>query len=122
MKAKWFSTLLIVMMLVVAIVPSAGVAPVAQDDLPGIAAHNDNPSHPLGDEQIELKAKGFEAKVNGKVDGPVAEVARGQFVELAREGKIRFGQFSVNLEHRFIQLLVERQVHYTTKFLNLIVP
>ena len=87
MKAKWFSTLLVFMMLVVAIVPTAGAAPEAQDNLPGIAAHNDNPSHPLGDKQIELRAKGFEAKVNGKVDGPVAEVAHGQFVELAREGE-----------------------------------
>ena len=87
MKAKWFSTLLIVMMLIVAIVPAAGAAPVAQDEVPNIGANTDNPSHPLGDMQKELQVKGFEAKVNGKTDGPVAEVARGQFVELAREGE-----------------------------------
>lgn len=87
MKAKWFSTLLIVMMLVVAIVPAAGAAPVAQDEVPNIGANTDNPSHPLGEMQKELQAKGFEAKVNGKTDGPVAEVAKGQFVELARQGE-----------------------------------
>ena len=87
MKAKWFSTLLIVMMLVIAIVPTAGAAPGTQDEVPDIAANTDNPSHPLGDKQLELRTKGLEAKVNGKVDGPVAEVARGQFVELTREGE-----------------------------------
>jgi immune inhibitor A len=87
MKAKWFSTLLIIMMLVIAIVPTAGAAPGTQDEVPDIAANTDNPSHPLGDKQLELRTKGLEAKVNGKVDGPVAEVARGQFVELTREGE-----------------------------------
>ena len=87
MKAKWFSTLLVVLMLVVAVVPAAGAAPNAADDIIHIGADNDNPSHPLGDMQKQLQAKGFEAKVSGKVDGPVAEVARGQFVELERLGE-----------------------------------
>ena len=90
MKAKWFSTLLVVMMLVVAIVPLAGAAPAAQggaDEVPNVGANTDNPSHPLGDKQRELKTKGVESKLNGKTDGPVAEVAKGQFVELAREGE-----------------------------------
>ncbi len=87
MKAKWFSTLLVVMMLVVAVVPTAGAAPHAADEIIYIGADNDNPGHPLGDMQAQLQAKGFEAKVNGKTDGPVAEVAHGQFVELEREGE-----------------------------------
>jgi immune inhibitor A len=33
------------------------------------------------------KRQGFEAKVNGKTSGPVAEVAKGQFVELERLGE-----------------------------------
>ena len=52
-----------------------------------IGADTDTPSHPLGDKQSELRLKGFEQKVNGKTDGPVAEVAKGQFVELEREGE-----------------------------------
>jgi immune inhibitor A len=87
MKAKWFSTVLIVMMLVVAMVPAVSAAPGAADEIINLGANTDNPSHPLGDQQMELRAKGFEAKVNGKTSGPVAEVARGQFVELAREGE-----------------------------------
>lgn len=50
-------------------------------------ANTDNPSHPLGDKQNALKLKGFQAKLNGKTSGPVAEVAKGQFVELQREGE-----------------------------------
>jgi immune inhibitor A len=87
MKAKWFSTLMIVLMLVVAVVPAAGAAPHAADEIIYIGADNDNPGHPLGDQQLALRQKGFEAKVNGKTNGPVAEVAHGQFVELEREGE-----------------------------------
>ncbi|MGB8981794.1 MAG: immune inhibitor A domain-containing protein [Anaerolineales bacterium] len=88
MKAKWFSTLLIVMMFMVTMVPGTGAAPGSADDAPiDLGANTDNPSHPLGDKQAELKAKGFEAKVNGKASGPVAEVAKGQFVELERQGE-----------------------------------
>jgi len=88
MKAKWFSTLLIVMMFLITMVPVTGAAPGTADDAPiDLGANNDNPSHPLGDKQAELRAKGFEAKVNGKAAGPVAEVAKGQFVELERQGE-----------------------------------
>jgi immune inhibitor A len=86
MKAKWFSALLIVLMLVVAVVPMAGAAPAAQYGGldPTFRADNDNPSFSLGDEQKALRLKGLEAKLSGKVSGPVAEVAHGQFVELER--------------------------------------
>lgn len=89
MKAKWFSMFSIVLMLVMAIVPAAGAAPLAQGgDLdPTFKADNDNPSFSLGDEQKALKLKGIESKMNGKTDGPVAEVAHGQFVELERQGE-----------------------------------
>ena len=56
-------------------------------ELPMIGADNDNPSHPLGDKQKALRKTGLEMKLNGKVKGPVAEVAKGQFVELEREGE-----------------------------------
>jgi immune inhibitor A len=41
----------------------------------------------LTDKQLELRGKALDAKLNGKADGTVKEVARGQFVELAREGQ-----------------------------------
>ena len=90
MKAKWFSTFLVVTMLVVAVVPIAGAAPAYADqaeDVLYVGGNTDTPFHPLGAEKKALEAKGFEAKINGKTSGPVAEVAKGQFVELEREGE-----------------------------------
>jgi immune inhibitor A len=87
MKAKWFSTLLIVMMLVVAIVPAAGAAPAAASADPNSAGKQDNLPHPKGEEQAELRAAALESKLLGKTSGNTHEVARGQFVELAREGE-----------------------------------
>jgi immune inhibitor A len=91
MKAKWFSMTLIVIMLVIAVVPTVGAAPAAAgnpaDEVIFLGANTDNPSHPLGNAQNALKLKGLEAKMNGKANGPVAEVAHGQFVELEREGE-----------------------------------
>lgn len=89
MKAKWFSTLLIVMMLVVAVVPAAGAAPLSQGDVddPQYVGYSDSPPHPLGEEQAAERAMGFEAKLNGKTNGKTHRVANGQYVELAREGE-----------------------------------
>ncbi len=91
MKAKWFSTLLVVTMLVVAIVPLAGAAPASTqdgpDDVPNVGANTDNPSHPLGDQQAAEKQIALEAKLAGKTKGKTHEVAKGQYVELAREGE-----------------------------------
>jgi immune inhibitor A len=68
-------------------VPAVSAAPNLEDEPPAIGANTDNPSHPLGDEQAAGKAIALEAKVNGKASGKTHEVARGQFVELAREGE-----------------------------------
>lgn len=47
----------------------------------------DNRPDPLTTGQLELKEKALEAKLNGKAYGRTHEVARGQYVELAREGE-----------------------------------
>jgi immune inhibitor A len=57
------------------------------DGLPMTGGKSDNPGHPLGDKQAALKLQAFKAKLNGKAAGPVKEVAKGQFVELQREGE-----------------------------------
>jgi len=88
MKAKWFSTILIFAMLVIAIVPMAGAAPASAgdiDDGPMLGSNSDNPGNALADKQAELKQQALEAKLNGKANGKTLEVARGQYVELARE-------------------------------------
>lgn len=59
----------------------------SNSELPMIGANTDNPSHPLGDKQNALKLKAVQAKLNGKTSGPVKEVAKGQFVELERQGE-----------------------------------
>jgi immune inhibitor A len=92
MKAKWFSTLLVIAMLIVAVVPLVSAAPMkaagdGTDEVPNIAANTDNPSHPLGDEQAAAKQIALEAKMAGKTKGKTHQVAKGQYVELAREGE-----------------------------------
>lgn len=46
----------------------------------------DNLPDPLTTKQLDLKKKALEAKLNGKASGKTHEVARGQYVELEREG------------------------------------
>jgi immune inhibitor A len=103
MKVKWFSTLLIVVMLMMAVVPAAGASKsaLASERTP----KEDNLPHPLGQLQAELRQKGLEEKLNGKTKGKTHEVARGQFVELERTGEDSIwtvlGQFS-DLAHNTI--------------------
>ena len=86
MKAKWFSTLLIVMMLAVAMVPAAGAAPGLPPE-ESVGTNSDNGHHPLGDQQAMLMSKALDAKLHGKATGKVQQVAKGQYVQLAREGQ-----------------------------------
>jgi immune inhibitor A len=90
MKAKLFSTLVILALLVLAIVPIVGAAPNASggiDEDPALAPVEDNLPDPLTTKQLELKQQALDAKLNGKAYGKTQEVARGQYVELAREGE-----------------------------------
>src|SRR5512136_1247374 len=56
-------------------------------DQPDPAGRNDNKPDPLTTKQLELKEKAIEAKLNGKAYGKTHQVARGQYVELVREGE-----------------------------------
>ncbi len=87
MKRKVFSLLMILMML--ALLPGAALAApnAATGDGPLVGTDSDNGSHPLGDKQAALREQGFEAKLQGQTHGKVHEVAKGQFVELSREGE-----------------------------------
>ena len=85
-KLAVLSTLLIVVGLVMMSISSAAFATPAangKDRQP----KNDDLMHPLKTQQRELREKGLEAKLNGKAYGKTYEVARGQYVELAREGE-----------------------------------
>ncbi len=90
MKAKWFSTLVILALLVIAIVPIASAAPnlsIGVNEDPTDVQKEDNLPDPLTTKQLELKQQALDAKLNGKAYGKTHEVARGQYVELAREGE-----------------------------------
>jgi immune inhibitor A len=84
-----FVHLLIIAALLIAAVPviASPSAAGSGDEVPNVGANTDNPSHPLGEKQAVLQAKGFAAKMKGQASGPVKEVAKGQFVQLARQGE-----------------------------------
>jgi immune inhibitor A len=65
----------------------AGTAPSSSGADPAGAAGTDNLDHPLGVEQAERRATALEQKLSGKVpkNAKVVKVAKGQYVELARE-------------------------------------
>jgi len=82
--------LLLMAILVLGMMPAGYAAP----DMDGSVEEGvdnapkvDNKPDPLTTEQLALKEKAFESKLNGKTTGKVVEVAKGQFVELAREGE-----------------------------------
>lgn len=90
MKAKWLNVFVIAAMVSANFAPAAAYAPElsrAAFDNPASPKEKDNRRDPLTDNQLNLKEKAIEAKLNGKAYGKSYEVARGQYVELAREGE-----------------------------------
>jgi immune inhibitor A len=57
------------------------------DEVPAVAGRSDNPPHPLGQAQAAARRRALQAKLNGKAKGKTHQVARGQYVELARQGE-----------------------------------
>jgi immune inhibitor A len=119
MKAKWFGVFLIAAMLFVALVPLASAAPAKSEgnfDRPDQAPREDNRPDPLTTLQQDLKQQALEAKLNGKAFGKTQEVARGQYVQLEREGEgalwTVLGEFA-DLQHNQIPQ-PDRSVNNTT--------
>jgi immune inhibitor A len=67
--------------------PAQSVASGQNDEVPAVGSRSDSPSHPLGDRQTALKKEALAKKLNGKAWGRTDQVARGQYVELTREGE-----------------------------------
>jgi immune inhibitor A len=109
MKRKLLAVLTI--LIVVGMLPGTALASPARSDgvngSPAYAPKPDNLPDPLTTAQLELKEKALEAKLNGKAYGKVGEVARGQYVELAREGEgaiwTVLGQFADLAHNGFTQ-------------------
>ena len=79
-------SVLLAILLLVPVVASGATVSRGGADTTQYARGDDRP-HPLGVKQAELKAAAIEAKLNGKAKGKVHQVARGQYVDLAREGQ-----------------------------------
>jgi immune inhibitor A len=60
---------------------------VLADPIDSIGLQSANPANSLDESQQALKMKAMEAQLNGKAYGKTHEVAKGQFVELEREGE-----------------------------------
>ena len=75
--------------IVVATAALLAAVPVSAQDASDDArlSRTDNLPDPLTSRQLELKEQGLEAKLNGKAYGRVKQVARGQYVELERQGE-----------------------------------
>ncbi len=83
---------------------------------PAQAGRTDNLPDPLTDRQLELRGQALDAKLNGKAYGKIQQVARGQYVELAREGEgsiwTVLGEFA-DFQHNHI-VQPDRAVNNTT--------
>jgi len=88
MKITLFRTFLVAALLLTVVVSAAGAAPAFKGE-PDFAGQPDFRLDPLTEQQLKMKEQALTAKLNGKVadDVTVKEVAKGQFVELAREGE-----------------------------------
>lgn len=91
MKRVFVSALLLVSLLAMNVLTVFAMPPVENPEgtTPQEVSPNrvDNKPDPITTRQQELKEKALEAKLNGKAFGRTHEVARGQYVELAREGE-----------------------------------
>jgi immune inhibitor A len=81
------SLLTMVLVFAMGAAPLQASASGARDEPSADSPPIDNRSDPFTTQQLELKKQALEAKLNGKAYGKIHQVARGQYVELAREGE-----------------------------------
>jgi immune inhibitor A len=103
MKGKFWALLVVVALLLSVVQLAAAAPPAGGDDAP--ARVKDDRPDPATDAQRAMKAKALEAKLNGKAYGKTHAVAKGQYVELERQGEdpiwTVLGEFG-NLSHNSI--------------------
>ena len=97
--------ILLVMIIIIGMIPVASASPEINQENANYTSKKDNKEDPFTKKQLELKEKAVEAVLNGKSGGKIVEVAKGQFVELEREGESMIwtvlGEFS-DLKHNTI--------------------
>ncbi len=94
MKRILVSILILSAMLVASVMPALASAPVdgptVLDNSPDYGnayGKSDNKPDPLTEKQLAMKQVALEGKLQGKAYGKTGEVARGQYVQLEREGE-----------------------------------
>ena len=90
MPMKFLRHSLLAALLVLLAAPAAWAAAAMSNgaaDAPGYRARNDNKMTAADVRKADLLKKGLEAKLNGKAKNKTYQVARGQYVQLAREGE-----------------------------------
>ena len=90
MSGKLFRTFLVLTLLSLLAVSAGWAAPQANRgayDEPGLAPHQDDMPDEMSQEQRDLRAQALDEKLHGQAVGKVHEVAKGQYVELEREGE-----------------------------------
>ena len=85
MKRTPFFAFLVATVLMLSFVSVA--LPQAKDNEPNLAGRVDNRAHPMKEQKQVMHEKAVEAMLNGKAHGKTHVVAKGQYVELAREGE-----------------------------------
>ena len=119
MKLKNFSILVLALIMTVGLTMMPYAAPAVDgtpDDGSEFVQKEDNKPDPLTTKQLDLKKQALESKLNGKAVGKTHEVAKGQYVELEREGEgaiwTVLGEFA-DLKHNTIPE-PDRSVNNTT--------
>ncbi|HWQ29379.1 MAG TPA: hypothetical protein VN549_00200 [Negativicutes bacterium] len=90
MKLKKVCIFALALIMLVSLTTSVYAAPVIDgttDDDSEFVQKEDNKPDPLTTAQLEMRKEALEAKLAGKAADKIHEVAKGQFVELAREGE-----------------------------------
>jgi immune inhibitor A len=85
MKRKWFFLLALLAILALTIPAAVGASP-AEGEYDSVA-QVDFRMDPLTQAQLDAKMVALDAQLNGKAYGKTHEVARGQYVELERQGE-----------------------------------
>lgn len=90
MRFNKVAMILLIAIMIIGMIPVVSASPEingTEQEGTNYSSKKDNKEDPLTEKQLELKEKAIEAILNGKGGGRVVEVAKGQFVELEREGQ-----------------------------------
>ncbi|MDW7660925.1 MAG: immune inhibitor A [Bacillota bacterium] len=119
MRFKKMIMIFLILIVIVGMMPVVSASPEingTEQEGTNYTSKKDNKEDPLTEKQLELKEKAIESILNGKSGGKVVEVAKGQFVELEREGESMIwtvlGEFA-DLKHNEISE-PDRSINNTT--------